>query len=142
MVTIDASVWVAADTADEDAHDDCAAFLLAVMNEGIAIHQPTLSVVEVSAAVARRTRDAQLAREAVDTMRSMPGLTLHDLDLALATRASDIAGASLLRGADAVYAAVASSVGSTLVTLDDELLTRSPTGVETVTPRAWLDRRP
>lgn len=119
----------------------CAAFLGAVISDGTAVHQPTLSLVEVTAAVVRRTRDASLAQEAADTIRAIPGLTLHDLDPVQATRASAIAGEALMRGADAVYVAVASSVGATLVTLDDEQLERSPRHVDVVTPRTWLDRR-
>lgn len=141
MVTIDASVLVAADTADESAHDDCAAFLRALILDGIVVHQPSLSLVEVIAAVARRTRDTALARDAGSALLGMPGVVFHDLDLDGASKAAALAGSSFLRGADAIYACVAATTGSALVTLDEELLARAPAGIVVTTPARWLSSR-
>jgi predicted nucleic acid-binding protein len=141
VVTIDASVLVAADTADESAHDDCAAFLRALIQDGIAVHQPSLSVVEITAAVARRTRDTALARDAGSALLGMPGVVFHDLSLDQASKAAALAVSWFLRGADAIYASIAAATGSTLVTLDDELLARAPAGVVVTTPARWLSSR-
>ena len=141
MVVIDASVWVTADSADDIVRDACAAFLSSVLGQGLAIHQPTLTLVEVTAAVGRRTRDEVLAREASTLVASTPGLVLHDLDMAAAVDAAAVATRTFLRGADAVYAACALRTGSTLVTLDRELLDRPPAGIDVTTPTAWLERQ-
>jgi predicted nucleic acid-binding protein len=138
VLTIDASIWVAADAADEEAHEDCAAFLRGVLAAGSTIHQPLLVVVEVTAALARRTRDDAFARRAGFALLDTPGIVLHPLDQDLALAACVIASRSFLRGADAVYAATAAATGSTLVTLDAELLARSVPGVQVTTPTAWL----
>ena len=140
-ITIDASVLVAADLDDEEAHDDASAFLRAVVMDSLAIHQPSLTLVEVCAAVARRTSDAALARATVAVISSTPGVVFHGLDLAAASAAAEVAADVAVRGADAVYLQVARNQGATLVTLDLGMLGRSPTDVEVVTPRAWLDGR-
>ena len=88
MITIDASVLVAAASPDDPAGPDAAAFIEAALTEGLAVHQPTLTLVEVSAAVARRTGDEGLAMEAGAALLSMPGLVLHPLDLEASADAS------------------------------------------------------
>jgi predicted nucleic acid-binding protein len=56
----------------------------------------------------------------------------------LAQQAATIAAQSGLRGADAVYAAVAVQMGCTLITLDQEQLTRLTNVVVTQTPAIAL----
>jgi len=140
MVTIDASVLVAAAAPDDPARAESMAFLAAVLGGGHPIHQPTLTLVEVAAAVGRRTQDVDLAREAGLRLLEMPGLVLDALDLDAAADAALLASAARLRGADAIYAATARRQGSTLVTLDAELLDRTQEFVSTMTPSAWLRR--
>ncbi len=140
MVTVDASVLVAAGDRDDPAGPGSVAFLQAVLRAGRPIHQPTLALVEVAAAIARRTHDVALAREAGLRLLRMPGLVLHPLDLESAAEAAAMAGRARFRGADAVYAATALRHGTTLVTLDDELLTRTSPTVVSMTPSDWLTR--
>ena len=140
MVTIDASVLVAAGSPGDPARDDSLRFLRAVLRAGIAIHQPTLTLVEVSASVARRSGDRRLAREAGLRLLQMPGLALHSLDVGSAAEAAGIASQAMLRGADAIYAATALRHGTTLITLDQELLNRATGVVESLTPAEWLQR--
>lgn len=141
MITIDASVLVAAGAPDDPARADAAAFIAAALTDGLAIHQPTLTLVEVGAAIARRTGDSGLASEAGATLVSMPGLVLHPLDLEAAADSAAIAARLRLRGADAIYVATAARSAATLITLDDELLTRTSALVDAVTPTEWLERR-
>jgi len=142
VVTVDASVLVAAGARDDLAHTDSLTFLRAVLLTGSPIHQPTLSLVEVSAVIARRTDDAGLAREAGSRLLRMPGLILHPLDTQSAAEAAVLAGRARLRGADAVYAATALRHGTVLVTLDEELLTRTSVIVDAMTPSEWLSAHP
>ena len=138
--TIDASVLVAAGTTDDPAGAEAAAFLAAALAAGLPAHQPTLTLVEVAAAIARRTGDADLAMEASRALLGIPGLVLHALDLDLSAEAAALAGRLQLRGADAIYAATALRHEATLVTLDDELRTRSRPVVDAVSPAEWLKR--
>lgn len=47
-----------------------------------------------------------------------------------------------LRGADAVYVAVAQEYGATLIIWDQELLTRGAAAITVVTPADWLAANP
>jgi predicted nucleic acid-binding protein len=140
VITIDASVLVAAGAPDDPAAPDASAFIAAALSSGIAIHQPTSALVEVAAAIGRRTGDEDLAMDAGSALLAMPGLVIHPLDLEASAGAAALAGRLRLRGADAVYAAVALRYGTTLVTLDDELLARSRPLVDALTPTEWLVR--
>ena len=141
MVTIDASVLVAAGSPEDVANDESQRFLRAALGAGLVIHQPTLTLVEVAAAIARRTSDQALAREAGLRLLQMPRLVMHPLDLEAAAESAAIAGRATLRGADAIYAATALRNGTTLVTLDQELLIRTAGILDCVTPAGWLERR-
>lgn len=138
LITIDASVLVAAGAVEDAAHDPAAEFLVAALRSGVSIHQPTLTFVEVGAAVARRTADPQIAAASVAELLRLPGLVMHSLDLAAAAEAAALAGQTGLRGADAVYAATAMRTGSMLVTLDRELLERVGPAVTSMTPADWI----
>ncbi len=141
MITIDASVFVAAvDPADPN-QGTASRFLAAVASSGEVIHQPTLTLVEVTASLARRSGDEAAAMEAGAALLSMPGLVVHPLDLEAAADASAIAVRSRVRGADAIYAATAMARGATLVTLDHELLARVADLVTVTTPAGWLEAR-
>ena len=140
MLTIDASVWVAADVADEAARDVAFALLRTVISGRLTVHQPSLWLVEVVAAIARRTGDASTARAAAERILAFPELIVHPLDLEAAGDASAVAAHASLPAADAAYAATARRHGTQLVTLDQQLLERASGLVETFTPAGWLAR--
>jgi predicted nucleic acid-binding protein len=141
MVTIDASVWVANDARDEAGKGEARAFLEEVLSRGVPVHQPTLSLIEICAAVARRTGRVERAREAGARLLGFPGLVIHPLDLEMAGVSGGLAAEARLRGADAVYAATATVHGTTLVTLDRELRERAGGLVATATPGEWIGDR-
>lgn len=136
-VTLDASMWLAAMSPAEPAHQESALALERVLASGLAIHQPGLFVIEVCATIARRTRDVALAENMGHLALTLPGLVVHELDHRLAARASRIAARAALRGADAVYVATAQRAGTTLLTLDRELLVRGESEVSLRRPAEW-----
>ncbi len=139
MFTIDASVFVAANAADEVAHAPSRAFLQRVLASGEALHQPTMALVEVTAGIARRTGDPAHARAVGLQSLGLPGLVLHDLDADAAFVAAGLASDLRLRAADAVYAATALVHGTMLITLDAELATRASAVIQAHTPADWLE---
>ena len=139
MITIDASVLVAAVDLRDPAQPDAKAFVDAVTTLGDPVHEPTLVVVEVVAAIARRTGDVDAAMDGGTAVLATPGLVLHPLDMELAADAAAVATRDRLRGADAIYVATALRTGSILVTLDIEVQERAR-GLVVQTPTAWLAR--
>lgn len=140
MLTIDASVLVAAAVPDEPAHLVVRSLLRAVGRAGLAIHEPAIAVVEVAAGIVRRTGDSSLAEDAVRLIVGLPGAEFHALDLPAAVHAAGVARELRLRAGDALYAAVALDHECTLVTMDEELLRRAPPLLDACTPEAWLAR--
>jgi predicted nucleic acid-binding protein len=121
---MDASVFVNALSPDEDGSDERAEYVSRLRQEGVALIQPSLFIIEVVASIARKQDSAELALEILHDLRNFPKLTLVDLDDDFADFASEVAANHRLRGSDAVYAAVALRFGTELVTLDQEQLER------------------
>ncbi len=136
--TVDASVFVAAARAGESYYALSLNFLERIKQQEAKTFCPTLVLPECSAAVARSTGDETLAEELVALIETFPGLHLVPLSQPLARRAARIAAVHHLRGADAVYVAVAKDFGAMLVTWDQEMLERSADFVQTATPEECL----
>jgi predicted nucleic acid-binding protein len=99
-----------------------------------------LVVVEVAAAVARVLSEAARVVALAAALRGLPNQTLVPLDGVLADRAAGLAAAARLRGADAIYAAVAQQYGTTLVTLDRQQLDRLLPAIRVVRPVDVLEQ--
>ncbi|MBI5294004.1 MAG: type II toxin-antitoxin system VapC family toxin [Chloroflexi bacterium] len=125
-ITIDASVFVNAFSPTESGSDESLEFINATKRKGIPIIVPVLVLPEISAAIARRQNNTDLALNLVRELRLFSNITFVDVDEILAHLAVEIAATSRLRGSDAVYAAVALRFGTELVTLDREQLERLP----------------
>jgi predicted nucleic acid-binding protein len=69
-------------------------------------------------------------------------LSIHPLTESQGEAAAAIAAQQFLRGADAVYAALARQLGTALVTWDNELLERAAAVAPTFTPADWLRQNP
>ena len=138
MYTIDASVFVRDLDPTEPEHAVCHTLLERLDVAGLPIIVPVLLLVELAGTVSRTRRDPLRARVVVLGLRGLPHLTLIDLDDALAQEAADMAADYRLRGADAVYVAVARRFGTTLVTLDVEQRSRSGGLLTSLTPAEAL----
>jgi predicted nucleic acid-binding protein len=139
MYTIDASVHMSALNPAEADSATSQAFLTLVRQHRIPLFCPTLLLVEVAAAVARAFDDADRAVALAHALRGLPNQTLVLLDEDLADRAVALAATARLRGADAIYAAVAQQYGTTLITLDRQQLDRLPPLVSTALPADVLN---
>ncbi len=139
MYTIDASVHVSALNLAEADSAASREFLALLQRYRVPLFCPTLLLVEVAAAVARVFDDSRRALALAAALRGIPTQTLVPLDDVLADRATDLAARARLRGADAVYAAVAQRYGTTLVTLDRQQLDRLSPVVRTARPTEALD---
>ena len=116
MPVIDASVWVGYYHEPDPAHAQCSTWLEAAIVGGMRLVAPSLLVAEVAAALTRLGKP-ETATRAIDHL-TRGGLELVELDSIRARRAAEVALATRVRGADAVYLALAEERGDVLVTLD------------------------
>jgi predicted nucleic acid-binding protein len=136
--TIDASVYLSAVQIGEAGHRVSAEFLAAVRDCLCPVIVPALLLPEVAGVLARSGIDAAAARGYVSQLTQPRSVSLVALDAAEAERAANVAAEQRLRGADAVYAAVALRYGSTLVSLDQQQLDRAAAVVPALTPAEAL----
>ncbi len=125
LLTIDASVFVNAFSPTEAGSDLSWRFLRTLLEEDMSVVVPTLMLVEVVAALARKQNNTQAALNWMKEVPQLGHITFVNLDESLAQSSAEIAAHNRLRGSDAVYVAVARRFGATLITLDAEQLERA-----------------
>jgi predicted nucleic acid-binding protein len=138
MFTIDASVHINALNSSEAGSAEsqlCLQRLVAIQQP---LFSPTLLLVEVAAAIARVLDDADMALEMTRGIQALPRQLWIPLDTDMAEMAARLGAQSRLRGADAVYAAVARRYGATLITRDRQQLERLAALVRMMSPEDVL----
>ncbi len=138
---VDASVWVARFLVADRHHGVAMASITALLERDARLVIPVLAWPEVAGAIARRTGNPEDGHEAVDIIRALRWIESIPMDQSLAHEAAKIAGSRRLRGADAVYVALAVAYGEPLITLDAEMLERARGVAEAFTPEQWLETR-
>lgn len=138
---VDASVWVARFLAADRHHVVAMACITTLLERDARLVIPVLAWPEVAGAIARRTGKLEDGHEAVDIIRALRWIESIPMDQSLAHEAAKIAGSRRLRGADAVYVALAVACHEPLLTLDAEMLERARGVVEAFTPERWLETR-
>lgn len=140
MFTVDASVHINAMNPAELGSANSQAFLEKLHQRPWPVFSPTLLLVEVAAAVARATNDTGRGIAMAQAVHGLPGQIWITLDDSLTEEAIQLATEHRLRGADAVYAAVARRHGTTLVTWDRQQLNRLQSVLPVLTPTETLER--
>jgi len=118
---VDASVWVSRLVADDVFHAASRRWFTHHALDGGQYAAPSLMLAEVVGAISRRTGQPELANRALQHLLHLPGLRVVSLDRRLGKAAAQLAGSAGLRGADAVYAALAQHLAIPLVTWDQEI---------------------
>jgi predicted nucleic acid-binding protein len=139
MIVVDASVWISRFLPDDAFHQASRTWILETTTAGKAIFAPTIMLAEVSGSIARRTGNDQLGYLIVQQIRQLPTLQLIAVDDMLGQLAAQIASTYRLRGADAVYLAVAQRLQIPLVSWDREQLGRAAALVTTYQPGEAVD---
>lgn len=142
MIVTDASFWVSALLARDVHHGEANVLLRRMVAEEIPAFAPAFAIVEVAGALVRRTRDPVAAEKTVRHIQKQPWLTLVPMTVAFAEIAARMAINCALRGADAIYVALAHQEGLPLITRDNEILQRGPAAALVMTPADWLRQNP
>lgn len=106
-LTVDASVFVSASRRTELHHLDSDRILMVINQRSESLWCPNLVIVETVAALARTSTDPTGSVEVRARIAAFPQLHLVPLDTERSELAADLAASQRLRGADAVYLAVA-----------------------------------
>ena len=138
IYTIDSSIWVNSCDQREEGYAASRQMIAEMESRGIAVILPTLALVEIAGAISRSRTDAQLGFTFAQAVAARPNVSLVNLPKGVAQQASVLAAHHRLRGADAVYAAVAQRMHTTLVSRDREHLTRLIGVVVVQTPEQVL----
>ena len=132
MPVIDASVWVSffleSDSFHSKARDLIRSFAQA---PGETMRIPTLAMVEVAGTISRVTNSPILANKSIHIMEDL-GVEIYDLDEVLAKLATELASQLAVKGADAVYIALARDLADSLVTFDKQQRERAAKIVDVV----------
>jgi predicted nucleic acid-binding protein len=122
----------------EEGHAESLRILTAIQERGDPVIVPALLIAEIASAAARASDDSAGALNYANAIAALPHVTLSTLNPALALQAAELAATHRLRGADAVYLAVARRYGTMLVSRDNEQLTRGAAIVVCQTPEGAL----
>jgi len=134
MYTVDTSVWVNSFDQREPGHAVSRQILQHLAGQGMPFFVPHLVLVEVAGAISRSRQDVAQAQAFATALSQLPNVTFIALDEPLAMQALILAAQHSLRGADAVFAAVALQEACLLISLDNEHLTRLKSVVTVWTP--------
>ena len=138
-MVIDTSVWVASFLPEEKHHSESVLCLRRVVALDMRVTLPTLAMAEIAGAIARRSGSEHPAAKIIAFVQAQSWIEFTPIDDVLGKAAAQMAISQRLRGADAVYVALASQRDGMLITLDREMLERAPTPVTARTPSDWLN---
>ncbi len=138
-LVIDASVWVSAFVAGDVHHAQADQLLETCLAARTKVIVPEIVLLEVAAGVARILRHDGTGQVAAKKVEQFPGIKILPIHTAFLNKAIIVATRHFLRAADALYVTAARVSKGTLITLDDEMLHRAPTGASISTPAQCLE---
>ncbi len=140
MVVIDASIWVSQLRPQDANHDAGRLWMERYIATGGLLVAPVFLMIEVAAAISRRTGEPALARKAIEDLnilKTINAIQFVSLDSVLIQAAVNIATDLQLRAGDAVYVAVAQQLNLPLVSWDKEQLERAGNLLTAYTPSTY-----
>ena len=136
MIVVDATVWVSRLVRGDDYHNVTRRWLDAAAARNERIVAPALVLAEIAGAISRRTGNPALGARAAASFQQLSFLRLLRMDSRLAVTAARVAAELHLRGADAVYVAIALELGIPLLTWDAVQRERAGGVIDVRTPAA------
>ena len=134
MFVVDASVWLSRFVSTDTHHRLSRSWVGVQLEQGNLLVSPALLLAEVAGAVARRTGLVEVAARTTDLIQRLPQTRLVPVDANLGLSSARLAAELRLKGADAVYVALAQRLNVPLVTWDREQLERGQHAVATLMP--------
>lgn len=133
-LTLDSSVFVAALRKEERAHDACLRLLEKVKNGNYIAIEPYTVLIEIVAAVKRRTGSSELASKIRTYLESMDNVVFLELVKNRADDCAKICEKLFVRGMDSIVIQTACENNAILVTLDREMEEQAEKMTKTAPP--------
>jgi predicted nucleic acid-binding protein len=134
-LTIDSSVIISSLLEQESRHREALAIWEEVLSGKIFAVMPYSVLVEVVAAIRRRTGSEDLALEVKKALLEIDSVSFIVIDEKAAEDAADLAAKSAVRGMDALVIQVADEFGTELVSFDHEMMAKAAMFIEKVAPK-------
>ncbi len=142
MVVTDASIWVSQLRPQDVNHDASRLWMERYTAAGGLLLAPIFLLIEVAAAISRRTGEPALAKKAIEDLNSTNAMQFVPLDSVLTQAAVNIATNLQLRAGDAIYVAVAQQLNLPLLSWDKEQLERAGNLLTAYTPSTYPFEKP
>lgn len=137
MFVVDASVWVSRYLPPDEFPQASSEWLLSVISQDQRIVAPALLLPELTGPISRAASEFE-ARRALSEVSRILALQLVPIGGSLAKVAGRLAAQFRLRGADAIYVALAMDLNLPLVTWDGERIERGSESIIVRTPGQLL----
>jgi predicted nucleic acid-binding protein len=128
-LTIDSSVIIASLLKKEPRHKEALEIWNAILSGRNVAVMPYSVLVEVVAAIKRRTGSESLALEVKQELLNIEAISFVILDDKSAVEAADLAAKTGVRGMDALLIQVAKEFGTELISFDEEMLLKLKSGL-------------
>lgn len=136
-VVIDASVLVSWLVTSDANHEASRTWFERYKAKGGLLVAPALIVIEIASAIARPTRQPEIAKAAVLRLYTIRTLRLVSIGPTLARAAVNVAADFQLRARDTTYVAIAQKLNLPLVSWDKEQLHRATSIITTYSPERY-----
>jgi len=137
-VVVDASIWVSQFRPQDVNHNASRLWIEQYITVSGLMVAPVFLLIEVAAAISRRTGEHAMAKKAVEDLNSNDSMQFAPMDSALVQAAIHIATNLQLRAGDAIYVALAHQLNIPLVSWDKEQLQKASTIITTYTPDTYV----
>jgi len=135
MIVLDANVWVGVFLSQDIHHETSRRwFRQEVQAEQIFI-VPAIFLAEIAGSISRRTGLPRLGRRASQVIIRAKQFEVRVIDQGIAILAANFASELSLRGADAIYVALAKRLDVPLITWDKELTQRASSVIAVRSPQ-------
>lgn len=124
-LTVDSSVIISSLLKNESRHKEAFAIWENILKGKSFAIMPLSILVEVVAAIRRRTGSVELAAEIKKELIGTGNISFVILDDKAAIEAADIAAKTGLRGMDAIVVQVAKEFGAELISFDEEMIEKA-----------------
>ncbi|MBX3070722.1 MAG: type II toxin-antitoxin system VapC family toxin [Thermomicrobiales bacterium] len=141
-MVIDASVWLRFLNSGEEHHSATSAWIEKVGFAGRSFAVPAIFLAEIAGAVARSGTPDDVLDLVVAEIAQSGFIEVYPVDSSLIVDSVAIIKSTRLKGADAIYAALALRLHLPLVSWDKEHLSRASSVVDVMTPVQALERFP